>query len=299
VYDKKQPAALIYAKIHPETIRFLDSLSNRLDLFINYNPGIRPEDWRNKRNYGEDSKTGLKKIEDDNFIIYFKDTNIEASRAEKILKQANEAIPDLAGLMGKYPYPADVNDRKLPVYLAESQDEYRRIAIILGGSPKNNYNSTLGLYFSSYSRMGNLTAGILLNPKIWRNDSYAEQVLRHEMNHYVYFTLIEYDKTVRPYMWVYEGLAEYFSKEKAFSLTNNQILQCKQYSLSSTFPDYISNYWAGESVFRFMEYAYEKEYVKAFIRNTYSSTIEQSSSSTFDKNLYRIESEWKQWLEKK
>ena len=298
LYDKgKTSKALIYAEIPEETIRFLDSLSNKMDLLIRYDPGIRPEDWKNRYNYGEDPATGLKKIEDDNFIIYFDESKKETSKAEKILRWANDAIPELAGMLGKYPYPADVNGRKLPIYLADTDGEYLRIASILHGSPYKDLGS-VGLYFSRYSRMGNLTIGILLRQKIWTNDTYAREVLWHEMNHYGYFTLIEYDKAVRPYMWFYEGLAEYFSQSRTLKLTGYQIEQCRNYTLSSTFPSYNANYWGGESVYRFLEDKYGKEDVGTFIRGTYANTVDYSSSTAFNKSLSLIESEWKQWLDK-
>ena len=99
-------------------------------------------------------------------------------------------------------------------------------------------------------------------------------------------------------MWTYEGLAEYFSQNRTLKLTEKQIQQCHKYTLSSTFPDYVSNYWGGESVYRFMEDEYGKEDVKTFISGTYSNTIDYASTSSYGKNLSRIEDEWKQWLDK-
>lgn len=299
LYEKgKDSKALIYAEIHPETIRFLDSLSNQLDLQIRFDPKIRPDDWKNRHNYGEDERTGLKKIEDKNFIFYFKETPEELQKARKSLKWANEAIPELADLMGKYPYPADVNDRKLPVYLADTDSEFRKLAVMLGSSPNRNFDNVLGFYYSSYSRMGNFTIGILLSPKIWKSDALAQEVLCHEMNHYVYFTLIEYDKALRPYMWVYEGLADYFPHNNMRSLPEKQVEQCQSFTLKTTFPDYIANYWAGESVYWFMEKTYGKEYVRNFIHQTYTSTTEASISTVFGKEILEIEQEWKNWLKK-
>ena len=296
LYEKgKNSKALIYAEIHVETIRFFDNLSNRLDLIIRYDPNISLRDWKNKHNYGEDKRTGLVKVEDENFIIYFEDNYIETQKAEKILRWANEAIPLLADLLSKYPYPADVNNRKLPVYLANDERKYAELATLLGGSPYEGIQNTAGLYFSTYSRMGNLTIGILLSPVIWQSDAYAREVLWHELNHYVYFTLIEYDKDVSPFMWVYEGLADYFSKKEK-SLMPEQIQLCQQFSLSTTFPNFNANYWGGESVFRFMENGYGKEHVRTFVYHTYANTVDYASTSTFDKSLNQMEKEWKEWL---
>lgn len=299
LYEKgRYSKALIYAEIHPETIRFLDSLSNRLDLFIQYDPGIRPDDWKNKHNFGEDTLTGLGKIEDDFFIIYFEKDGGEAAKAEKLLRWANEGIPELAGLLGRYPYPADVNGRKLPIYLADTKGRYGELATMLKGAPYERIHNTVGVYFSRYSQMGNLTTGILLSPAIWQSDAFGKEVLWHEMNHYAYFTLIEYDKAVRPYMWVYEGLADYFAHESMPQLREDQIRRCRSFTLSATFPDYNANYWAGESVYWFMEERYAKEAMRAFIQNTYSGTVEQSFPAAFGKPMSTLENEWKVWLEK-
>ena len=298
LYDKgKTSKALIYAEIPKETINFLDSLSSKLDLFIRHDPNTRPEDWKNKRNYGEDPQTGLKKIEDDNFIVYFDKNGNEIPKAEKTLRWANDAIPELADMLGKYPYPADVKDRKLPIYLAATVEEYYRIVSILLGAPYDDKNSSAGVYISSYSRLGNRTIGIVINSIVWRDDTYAHRVLWHEINHYGYFTLIEYDKVIKPYMWFYEGLAEYFSHRRILKLTDSQIQQCSRYTLSSTFPNTMANYWGGESVYRFIEDEYGKENAKSFIQRSYSNTVDYSSSSTFNKNLNHLENEWKQWLD--
>jgi len=291
----KNSKALIYTEISLETIRFLDSISNHLDFLIRYDPRIQLKDWKNKNNYGEDKRTGLAKIEDNNFIVYFeKNSNEELEKAKKTLKWANEGIPGLADLLGKYPYPADVNNRKLPIYLADTERKYEELAMLINGSPFKMIPS-VGLYFSVYSRMGNLTLGILLSPVIWRSDNYAQEVLLHEMNHYVYFTLVEYDKAVRPFLWVSEGLADYFSKTEK-TLTPEQIQLCLQYTLSGTFPNFSANYWGGESVFRFMEDEYGKGHVRSFVIYTYSNTIDNATTASFGKRLNQIEEEWKLWL---
>ncbi len=295
VYQKgKMPGGLIYAEIHPETIRFLNDLSDKLDIFIRFDPDVRPKDWKNTLNYGEDPATGLKKIEDDNFIIYFSDTERESERAVKILGWAKEAISPLTGLMGSYPYPAVLNNRKLPVYLSRNSTQYDEIASMLLGV-RTSMKGTWGVYISSYSQMGCLTKGIVISPDTWVNDKSAKETLWHEMNHFVYFSTLEYDKVVRPYMWVYEGLAEYFSKEER-KLTRQQIEKCLTYSLERNFPENLANYWGGESVFRFMENHYNVNRVETFIKYTYSTTVEQSIGLTFQSDINEFESIWKRAL---
>lgn len=296
LYEKgKLPGGLIYGQIPQQTIDYFNKLVDVLDISIRYNPDIRPKDWQDKWNYGEDPQTGLKKIEDEYFIVYFNDSKRETERAEKIISMAHDAIPYLADMMGKYFYPEDVNQRKLPVYVTDSKNQFAKISGIISENERLNSDNVLGWYFSEYSRMGNLTKGITLSPGIWHTDSLARKVLWHEMNHYVYFTSLQYDKVVRPYIWVYEGLADYFSSPGK-SLTEEQVNQCLTYTLSKDFPDFIANYWGGESVYRFMEDTYQPNTVKAFIQNTYTETIETSIENIFHKNITTFENEWKQSL---
>lgn len=297
LYDKgKLPNALIYGRIPDQTVQYIEKLTQALDISVRFNPDIRPEDWQDKFNYGEDPKTGLKKIEDNYFIIYFNGDNKGAECAENTLRMAHEAIPDLTLLMGQYYYPADVNSRKLPIYLAGSQRQYTDIINIISDFNLSNKGPSMGMYISQYSRMGNLTVGIVLHPDIWKSQEQAKEVLWHEMNHYVYFTALQYDKVVRPYMWVYEGLAEYFSK-KTSKLTEEQISKCMGYNLSGAFPDYIGNYWGGESVFRFMENSYGITGVKYFISLTYSGTIEESIQEAYNTDIDGLEQGWKNYLQ--
>lgn len=116
------------------------------------------------------------------------------------------------------------------------------------------------------------------------------------MNHYVYFTAIEYDKTVRPYMWVYEGLADYFSKTTPTVLNESQQQQCYTYFLSGTFPDYQANYWGGESVYRYLEQDYGQEPLKSFVRYTYVSTVEEALLQATGKDVTVVEEGWKMSL---
>ena len=98
-------------------------------------------------------------------------------------------------------------------------------------------------------------------------------------------------------MWVYEGLAEYFSKNEDLKLTPQQINQYLSFSLGNSFPDYSANYRGGESVYRFMESGYGKEITKQFIAGTYSVSVEQAINNAFEKDINEIEREWKEGLE--
>ncbi len=291
----KDTQPLIEARVPPETIAFLSNFVNSFDIKLIYNPNPTKDDWRNELNFGEDKESGLKKLEDEYFIIYFDDNPEEKNKAIKSLGYAREAIPELIKLMGTYFFPADVYDRKLPIYLASSEEWYNRIFQSLLNTNRNAPGNTAGLYISTYSYMGNVTKGIILHPLVWERASirdYPKQVLWHEMNHYVFFTAIHYDKIVKPFTWVYEGLAEYFSKPEIPSLNNSNAIYCQTLSLSAEFLDRRSNYWAGQTVYQFFENHYSFEDLKMFVYYSYSSTTNDALYSAFSDSPGNIEKAW-------
>ena len=93
VYDKgKDQKPLRYADIPQETIDWINSLGNDLnDIFSVFNPTPRPTPWDNGGDIGKDSETGLLKLEDEYFIIYY--PNNLANEARRTLQFAHEAIP--------------------------------------------------------------------------------------------------------------------------------------------------------------------------------------------------------------
>lgn len=300
VFQKgKDTEPLVYARVPQETIDFLSNFVNSFDLKLIYNPNPTKDDWRNELNFGEDEESGLKKLEDEYFIIYFDDHPRERDRAIKSLEYAHEAIPELIKLMGKYFFPADVYDRKLPIYLASSEEWYNQMFQRLLNTNRNAPGNTSGLYISSYSHMGNVTKGIILHPMIWERSNkpnYPKQVLWHEMNHYVFFTSIHYDKIVRPFTWVYEGLAEYFSRPEITSLNNTKATFCQTLSLSAEFYNRSSNYWAGQTVYQFFEKHYSFEDMKMFIFYSYSSSTQDALRSSFSESPVNIERAWHNYV---
>lgn len=102
LYQKGQEKeAVIYAHIPEETIRFIDGLLDMIDQSIRFDPDPALTDWDNDTNYGEDEATGLLKLEDDYFVVYFrKGDKGEEKKAGKTLRWAHDAIEPLASLMG-------------------------------------------------------------------------------------------------------------------------------------------------------------------------------------------------------
>jgi hypothetical protein len=298
LYQKGQEKeAIIYAKIPDEPIRFFAGILETIDQFITFDPGTKIDDWGNDNNYGEDENTGLLKLEDEYFIFYFtKGSAKEEKRAKKAQKWAHEAIQPLADLMGKYHYPTDVKGRKLPIYLADTQKSYTRIISILLNRPNlGEQKGSWGMYICTYSKFGCLTKGIVLHPGTWVTDKDAKATLWHEMNHYVFYSSLDFSKVIDPYLWVSEGLAEYFSKEYP-KLSRKEVERLDDEHLDKTFKYVYDNYIGGQSVYQTLYDKYGEQRLKEFIRQTYSNRMEQVYPKSIQVPRSRFEEEWKAYL---
>lgn len=294
----EEKEAIIYAEIPEETIRFFTDALTAIDQFITYDPDATEEDWDNNRNYGEDEQTGLLKLEDEYFIVYFaKGSSTEEDRAQQVLRWAHEAIAPLADLMGKYYYPADVRGRKLPVYLADTQQAYTRIIAMLLEKPDlEEQDDSWGVYINTYSSYGCLTKGIVMHPGTWSADEHAKATLWHEMNHYIFYTSLDYSKPLNPYLWVSEGLAEYFSKTYP-RLTEEAMERLQQESLDKTFKYVMDNYTGGQTIYCTLEEKYGNDKLRRFIRQTYSSSMEEVYPQALQLSRSQFEAVWKGYLE--
>jgi hypothetical protein len=290
------PGRFIYGEIPEQTKRHFNTMAKAVDVSIRFNPDIRPQDWQDRFNYGENPKIGLEKVEDDNFIVYFNDSEEWADHANTTLQIVHEAIPELIVLMDWYFFPADINDRKLSIYLAKDKNQYIRFTNSIARTKLKDINDTsAGIYISQYSRMGNLTLGIVLDSSVWDSTANAKQIIRHNLNHYVYFTSLEYDKIIAPQAWVYEGLAEYFSLGKN-DIQQDEAMQYLGYSLSGDFPDYKANCKGGGSVYHYIEMNYGKGEVIRFVKSTYNKTVEQAANEVFNISTQDLEKQWKHYL---
>lgn len=298
LYQKgEEKEAVIYAKIPDETIQFFTEILDAVDQFITFDPEPQIDDWDNDKNYGEDKETGLLKLEDDYFIFYFtRASDREEKRVKKVQKWAHEAISPLAALMGKYYYPKDVKGRKLPIYLADTQKAYTRIISILLNRPNlKEQEGSWGMYICTYSKFGCLTKGIVLHPDTWRTDKHAKSTLWHEMNHYVFYSSLDFGKVVDPYLWVSEGLAEYFSKEYP-KLTKSDVKRLDDEHLNKTFKYVYDNYVGGQTVYQTLYDKYGEPKLKEFIGQIYSNQMEEVYPKVIQVSRSRFEEEWKTYL---
>ena len=297
VYDKgKDQKALRYADVPQETIDWINSFGDGLDdLLSGFNPFPRPTPWDNDGDFGQDPKSGLETLEDDYFIFYFPEKL--RKKATFCQQLAHEAIPHLAEVIGKYYYPADMNGRKVPIYLMPNQQEFDKLMVQNFNGKKGNYETTAGITISEISPTGYYLKGIALNGRhAFNSKSYTKNVLWHELTHYCFFASIDYNQVVNLPMWCYEGIAEYTSlpgKRPAFGKRDIEAMR-EDCDLSAPYFKYVfENYQGGQSIFCHMEDRYRKEGVTAFLKTLFKKGIPASMQENFSTTVPQFEADWK------
>lgn len=293
---------LKYAAIPTGTLDFLNRLSRGGNgIIVNTGNG---GSWSNDDDLGNQTEEEWAKEEDDYFIAYYhRDKEaIWQGRALDVIREAHKNIGILEELMGKYYYPADVNNRKLSIYLPVTGSEYTNvISKILG--QHFSVQGTIGLTICTISLAGCKTEGIVLNPCLFeskdRRNGYVLTLL-HEMNHYVYNTSIDYSKEIEYYNWQKEGLADFCCErnkgsDPRYFPTNDQINFIKgRCRLSQDFPEETNApYWAGEQFFYYMEETYGRDSLKKFIQETYTQKI----NDVFHAHSIEEKTEHEKWVQ--
>jgi hypothetical protein len=286
----RQRKPLVFAVIPDITKDWAKELSkfNTVDISI-VDKG--PFNWEQEKDLGKQSSSGWSSIDTDpNFVIYYKNDalHLNVQNARRIQQIANASIAEIEDLMGRYPYPASLNGRKLPIYLASTPDEYSNTIDNLAGHACNSAGS-IGMFVSHVGPLGFLADGIVLSPKCFNYeshpDNWAERVLRHEMNHFVFFSQLDYGKIQRHPLWVSEGLADYASlmhREQISSADSIEYIAGKC-ELLQQFPTEINaQYWAGRSFYKFMEEEKGGIGVRTFIQDLYSNPLEYALNETFN-----------------
>ncbi len=296
---------LKYALIPESTIEYLRNLNN-----INPGQGFNlsdegPMDWDNDEDFGQTASGDMKWRfeEDENFIVYYhKDKDaLWQGYAQQVLKYADAAIPSMIDLMGRYYYPKDMNGRKLAIYLAESENVYNNtINQLMNTNPASRHTGSIGITIFSIGRTGCMTDGIVIHPDCFKDDPHGEngyyKVLLHEMNHYVFFSSLDYSKPIKHYLWVSEGIAEYYCQRndgKQISSPEAIAFIEQKCALNSEFPlTDNSAYWAGESFYLHLGNQNEKR-VKDFINLAYTT----STDSVFILSKMDQSTTHKKWVE--
>ena len=264
---------------------------------------VGPFDWENTSDLGQDKNRKEQKewerVENENFIVYYQpDENaVWQGHALAVLRQAQESIEPLKELFGVYFYPSDVNGRRLSIYLPSTFAKYEKTTCQLLEQPNYDLSNVAGITITEIGPLGCLTRGILLNPDVFtvapdHIDGYIK-VLQHEMSHYVFFTALDYSKDVNHYLWLSEGIAEFFcNRHNKQQVSSNDSINYirKNCQLDDEFP-LEASYWAGESFFLFIEQDMGRKTVMHFLQNAY----ECSTDSVFfkmDMSSTELHAQW-------
>lgn len=282
---KRKP--LIYTDIPDLTVNWLEHLDQFRSVFGSIDK-VGPFDWENTEDYGQSAEDGWKYIEDENIIVYYKPDQLQLNlqNARRTLHVANEAIPEIQDLMGGYPFPNIVNGRKLPIYMAPTDVEYASTINVLCNKNCNSAGS-LGMYIFAVGPLGCKTDGIVLHPSCYDyetpRDYWMESVLRHEMNHFAYFSFLNYGKEIDNPLWVSEGLAEYASLPHTQVSSRDSIdYIANNCSLGDEFPEErLASYWAGKSFYVFLEHKTGGFELRKFIQNLYQNSIDSTLYAVF------------------
>lgn len=236
-----------------------------------------PFNWDNEDDAGE--REWLKEI-DRNFVVYYHRDHeaLWQARAQDILKEANRNIDPLIELLGHYHFPESMNGRRLAIYLPENEATYKRIlSELLEEECGPGVDSALGITVTQIGPLGCLTKGIVINPIVFDDapngiNGYIK-TLAHEMCHYEFFSSIDYSRNVSHYMWVSEGIAEYFcDASDHHDVTDPERINviANDCRLTGEFPRTDNTaYWAGESFFRHVERTQRRDGVKKFLQQSY------------------------------
>jgi hypothetical protein len=266
-------------KIPQSTIDFFKKIDDLGHTKFDWVDSLDIGDFDNDNDYDHN----FKKLEDENFIVYYRPNNEEKVRAEKTLKYANQAIPELSDFFGKYYYAKDAKNRKLAIYLAVSEDDFAEISQEVGGS---TVDWAAGLTFNSFSSDGEtICNGIVLNSMVQDGEGTdLKKVVFHEMAHYNHFQCMDLIHKDVFMNWEVEGLASYFAKDWNKIIPTD--VNLNDYSLLRDPENYIDSYWMGYHAFNVFEEKYDKEGFHTMLTESFSKSLKVSipdvSGTDFD-----------------
>lgn len=295
---------LLEAHIPQETIDWFQNLidGGNSDIWGILGPDDRDStDWTRYEDIDD-----MLRLEDEYFVIYYsaKDSVVERQKALVSQRYAHEAIPKGERFMKNYPYPSQLNGRKLPVFLAKTVNDFRSICKQIGHGDPGTW--AIGLYCFQFGVDGVYTDGIIISPEAWSlsdsnidansDDKELKTTLWHEMNHFMYFTNWDYTQTSKPSLWFTEGLAEYFAENYD---RLNYMGNHKNYDLTNDFMDGNSEYWVGMSAYLCLEQQVGKNRVSDVVTNSYKTSIDNAIRTSIpDESLVLWNSQWHDFMEK-
>lgn len=284
IFNRDAPP-LAALEIPKSTIDFFKKLGNIGHIKFDFVDSLDFGDFDNDNDYSGD----FKKLEDDNFIVYFHENSKEQARAEKTLQYANMAIPELVRFFGKYYYATDAKNRKLSIYLATSKADFDETAKSVGGS---TVEWAAGLTFNSFSLIGDkICKGIVLNHMVQDGDpTDLKKVIFHEIAHYNHFQCMDLMRKSEYMNWEVEGIASYFAKD-----WNKQIPEgsnINSLSLTEDPNNYIDSYWMGYHAFGLAE---ELGCMKGILENSYSESLLRAIPKNANCTMSEYDGKWRDY----
>ena len=288
VFNKDAPPVSEF-KIPATTLDFFKKLSDLSHIKIKLVDSLKLDDYDNNKDYGS-NESDFKKIEDANFIVYYRDSNQELERANKTLQYANEAINPLSDFFGKYYYAKDAKNRKLSIYLAASPDDFGNISQKIGES---KVDWAAGLTFNRFTPDGDKKCdGIILNSDVQdQQTNNLKTILFHEMAHYNHFQFMDLIHKNGYMNWEVEGLASYFAKD-----WNKQIpaaININDYDLKTNPSNYLDNYWMGYHVFAVFEEKFANSKFKNMLTTSFSKSLEISIPESSNESFDAFQNDWR------
>jgi hypothetical protein len=292
---------LRYAQIPEQTKKFfrdLESLGG--DVKIKFTEDPIMDRWKDETNEGENAGNGFFKIEDANFIVYYHNEGEGNRKANLVHGAAMRAVQPLAALFGKYFYPADVNGRKLALYVCGNRSEYNSLS-----GTNNSYSIAVTVVLMSPS--GALCRGIFFAPETFSTVNWqpgepasslrVQKTIWHEMAHYVYFSSLDLSRPLNPPQWVTEGIAEYASgnADRLRDVNVSHLIPLHDFESQRFRSMWVADaYWIGYTAFVYFEKRYSVDRVRYFLQLDYRSptgpSIEQSTGVSFE----RFDQEWQE-----
>lgn len=289
-----------FSEIPQETKDYFEELIGEFGFDIKFVDFFDEDDWLNENDFGQDSLTGLAYIQDSNFIVYFDSTlKGEAEFARFTLENAAKSIQPLSVMFGKYYYPEFVKGRKLPLYLANSNERFSEVFKKLAGRSTDT-EWMAGVCITSISGTGQVyTNGIIM--KTYNQSREPERFtsnLKHEMAHYVHLNSVDWLSNY-PKIWEIEGFAMYFegnlSDLAAYRSYANKSLN--NISLAADVDTYMDSYWVGYTVMLCLEKDFGKQAAIKYIRNNYTHNYDQNIVTQTLQNSRAFESRWRRFVE--
>lgn len=299
--NARQSVPLRYAQIPEETKKFFRDLE-RLggDVKIKFTEDPITDRWKDETNEGENAGNGFFKIEDANFMVYYHNEEEGNRKANLVHGAAMRAIQPLAALFGKYFYPADVNGRKLALYLCRNRSEYNNLS-----GTNNPYSIAVTVVLMSPS--GALCRGIFFAPETFTTVNWqpgepasslrVQKTIWHEMAHYVYFSSLDLSRPLNPPQWVTEGIAEYASgnTDRVRDVNVSHLIPLRDFESQRFRSMWVADaYWIGYTAFVHFEKRYSVDRIRYFLQLDYKGptapAIEQSTGVSFD----RFDQEWQE-----